>query len=139
VSVIEIDCSTGEAIERPLTPAEQAALDQAHAEAAGQMKADQWAEVLRIRGAELSQTDWLIEPWPADLSDRIAGEIHDNEQGWADFRQGLRDLPQTFGYPDGEPTDIVWPMLPPAPNVVGTHPPPYVQFTPPPNFHALVP
>jgi hypothetical protein len=135
VSVYEIDCTTGEEEHRPLTEDEQAALEQGRQEHAAQAKADQWGEVLRIRGAQLSQSDWLASA-PVDVPDAIRDAAKQYEADWLAFRQGLRDLPETFGYPDGDPTAVVWPTIPPAPKLVGTPPPSFVEFSPQVNFLA---
>jgi hypothetical protein len=127
VSVHEIDCTTGEVNERPLTEEEQAALDQNQQEQAAVTAADQWATVDSVRGAQLRQTDFCVEPYTVDLPARTQAALKANEPAWLAFRQALRDLPETFGAPDGDPTQIIWPTLPPAPKVAITPPPPFTD------------
>lgn len=81
----------------------------------------QWDEVRRVRGAQLSQTDWLASK-PVDVPDAIVEQAHANEQAWLDYRQALRDLP-TSG---ADPTLLVWPKPPPAPTVTISPPPSFV-------------
>lgn len=119
---VRVDCGTGEVVTEPLTPQEQDALAQAAAEADAHRQADQWATVDSVRGAQLRQTDYGVEPFPADMPNDIQQAFHDNEAAWASFRQGLRDITHS-----GDPTALVWPTLPPAPPVVLTPPPDFVD------------
>lgn len=58
-------------------------------------------EVIRMkRDYLLKSTDWVMTP---------GSTIHQSE--WAEYRQYLRDLPQTYGTLD--PDKVVWPQQPP--------------------------
>jgi len=50
------------------------------------------------RNALLKDSDWVA------LKDVSVA----NEQAWLDYRKALRDLPQTFSYPE----EVVWPSKP---------------------------
>jgi hypothetical protein len=106
-----IDCATGEAELVPLSPEEEVALagGQAAADAAALEAA--WEELYRERGLRLDGSDWIIEPWPADLPDSVQDEIRASEDDWAAYRQALRDLPEATA----DPREVVWPEPPPAP------------------------
>lgn len=107
----------------PLTRDELTAQAAASEAAAAELAAQQWDEVRRARGAQLSATDWLGTK-PPDLPDDVDGEIDANAQAWADYRQALRDLPDQ----GDDPTELVWPTPPDAPSV--TIPPPPAFLTP---------
>ena len=110
MSVYEIDCGTGEAAERPLTPEELAALAAAQDEGAAAAEDAAWEAFYTERGLRLTGTDWMIEPWHSDLPDNVQDEIRRYETEWAAYRQALRDLPETV-----DPFAPVWPDPPPAP------------------------
>jgi hypothetical protein len=57
-----------------------------------------WNGIRAQRDSLLSDTDWVA------LKDITLP----NEQEWFDYRQALRDIPQTYS----EPTDVVWPTRP---------------------------
>ena len=63
-------------------------------------KPAQWQTVEAVRGKQLNDTDFTQEPMKRDMPNDIQNQIKANDQAWADFRQGLRDIPQTFGYPE---------------------------------------
>ena len=59
-----------------------------------------WAQVRAERDRLLSECDWTqVADAPLTASEKEA---------WADYRQALRDIPQTQDDPD----DIVWPEVP---------------------------
>ena len=59
-----------------------------------------WAQVRAERDRLLAACDWTqVADAPLSSADR---------QAWADYRQTLRDVPQTFATPD----DVVWPEAP---------------------------
>jgi hypothetical protein len=62
----------------------------------------EWAAVRGIRDDLLTQSD------PFVLPDRWATYSADKQQEWSDYRQTLRDIPQTFA----DPADVVWPTKP---------------------------
>jgi hypothetical protein len=84
----------------------------------------QWLLVDSVRGTQLRQTDFAIEPFTTDLPDVTAQAFRDNEAAWLAFRQGLREIAHI-----GDPTALVWPTLPPAPRVVITAPPGFVDWS----------
>ena len=133
-NVLVGDCETGGSVERPLTSEEQAALDAAHADAEAQRVADQWQTVDSVRGQQLRDTDWMIEPFPADIPPAIESAIKANEQGWYGFRDGLRAITH-----DGDPTALVWPTPPAAPTIVITSPPEFVDWSAWPPEHVPTP
>lgn len=59
-----------------------------------------WNEIRKYRDYLMSQTDWT------QLAD--AQLTAEQKQAYADYRQALRDIPQT--YPD--PDNVVWPDKP---------------------------
>ena len=57
-----------------------------------------WEPVRNKREQLLKETDWV------GLSDVNIS----NKQAWLDYRQALRDIPQTFAKPE----DVIWPVKP---------------------------
>jgi hypothetical protein len=57
-----------------------------------------WEQIRQQRDSLLKESDWV------GLSDV---EIS-NKQAWLDYRQALRDIPQTFS----NPSEVVWPVKP---------------------------
>jgi len=84
----------------------------------------QWATVDSVRGTQLRQTDYAVEPFTSDLPNKIQNSFRKYQQEWLDFRQGLRDITH-----DGDPVALVWPTLPPEPQVVITPPPAFVDWS----------
>ena len=121
MSVYEIDCSTGEGGERPLTPEEQAALDAAQADAAAQTRAEMWATVDSVRGTELGQTDYCVEPFPVDMPQDRQAAFKAAEADWYAFRQALRDITPDQNV---DPTGMAWPTLPSSPSPIVIASPP---------------
>ena len=77
---------------RQMTSGEKAALDAADA-------GRDWAEIRRRRNRLLADCDYTgAEDWPGDKA------------AWAQYRQALRDLPQTCATPGA----VVWPTPPEA-------------------------
>jgi tail assembly chaperone len=89
----------------------------------------QWGEAERVRNAQLADTDGAIPPYVGDMPADRQQDFDTYQAEWRDFRQQLRDLPQTYGYPDGDPTAIVWPYLPVAPKIAITPPPSFVEWS----------
>ena len=59
-----------------------------------------WKQVRAERDRRLSACDWTqVADAPLTATEKTA---------WADYRQALRDVPQTFDSPD----DVVWPETP---------------------------
>ena len=59
-----------------------------------------WAEVRGQRDRLLSACDWTqVADAPLTATEK---------QAWADYRQALRDIPQSFATPD----EVVWPEAP---------------------------
>jgi hypothetical protein len=117
-----IDCTTGDTATVPLTPEEQAAIDQAYATSETQRIADQRAEAEHVRVANTNETDWIITP-PPDTEQNILNQIANNLPAWQTFRQNLRALPvQTIT----DPQDLVWPVHPVRPYTALTPQPPFV-------------
>jgi hypothetical protein len=56
-----------------------------------------WSEIRSRRNSFLSQSDWT------QLSDSTADKI-----AWSDYRNKLRDIPQTFSTPES----VIWPSKP---------------------------
>lgn len=129
MSVYEINCATDEHTQRPLTAEERVTLAADRAVSAEDIKKQQWAEVDRVRNAQLTDTDYTIAPYTADMpaGTKLAFDTYANE--WRSFRQQLRDLADTNGAPEGDPTAIVWPYLPYAPHIAITPPPPFVDYS----------
>lgn len=125
--VLRIDCTTGEAELVALTPEEEAALEAGQADADATYKARQWEVIESVRGLQLTQTDWTVEPFTNDLPDDVAEVLHAHEAEWLAFREALRDLPAD----GGDPTAVVWPALPAAPVVTIIPPPIFVQLAAP--------
>jgi hypothetical protein len=92
-------------------------------------KPGQWDEVERIRNAQIAQTDCAIPPYVGDIPPDRQQAFDTYQAEWKSFRQQLRDLAQTYGYPNGDPTTIVWPYLPYAPTVAITPPPDFVDWS----------
>jgi len=59
-----------------------------------------WAQVRAERDRLLVESDWTQMP-----DSPLNGE---QKNAWADYRQELRDLPQSFATPD----EVVWPTAP---------------------------
>jgi hypothetical protein len=62
----------------------------------------EWAAVRAMRNALLTETDKYV------LSDRWITYSLDKQQEWSDYRQTLRDVPQSFA----DPADVIWPTKP---------------------------
>jgi hypothetical protein len=56
-----------------------------------------WNEIRSRRNVFLSQSDWT------QLEDS-----KENKESWAEYRQELRDIPQTFSTPES----VIWPSKP---------------------------
>jgi len=121
-TVIEVDCSTGQQTERELTPEEQAQREQDAAAAAALAEQHAWDAFYETRNLKLTASDWLQEPWPADLPDSVQNQIRQYEAEWKSYRQTLRDLPATV-----DPFNPLWPQPPPLPLLPSSAPgePPY--------------
>jgi hypothetical protein len=85
---------------------------------------DQWNTIERVRGVQLTQTDWLATQ-PPDTPQAVIDQIKAHQQEWLDFRQALRDIMNDTSI---DPTTLVWPTLPPAPTITITPPPDFVQW-----------
>lgn len=117
-----IDCETGESVHVPLTPEEEAALDQAQAQAATLSVADMRIELENVQVANITETDWIIAP-PSDTPADILSQINNNLAGWQTFRRDVRALPiKTVD----DPTTIVWPSHPIRPATALTPPPAFL-------------
>ena len=93
---IESNVSTGEVVQIPYTPKEQAEYDIKRAAwnaGANERKA---AQVRAERNAKIAACDWRVLP------DVLNGDV------WKVYRQALRDVPMQAGFPD----NVVWPMQP---------------------------
>jgi len=93
---IQANVSTGEIVQIPYTPEEQAEYDAkkaAYAAGAGTRKA---AEVRAERNAKITACDWRVLP---DVS---------NSDVWKTYRQALRDIPAQAGFPN----NVTWPDAP---------------------------
>jgi hypothetical protein len=108
--MIEVDCGTGEATERPLTPEEQATLDAIQAANDAVLIDEAWVDLYVERGLRLSACDWVINS-PTDLPSNVQDDCNTYEDDWLIYRQSLRDMPEATV----DPTDPVWPTPPPAP------------------------
>lgn len=62
----------------------------------------EWEEVKKTRDNLLKESDVYV------LSDRWELMLDQKKQEWTDYRQTLRDIPQTFD----DPAQVVWPTLP---------------------------
>lgn len=62
----------------------------------------EWSVIRAQRNSFLAQSD------PFVLSDRWITYSLDKQQEWSDYRQALRDIPQSFA----DPADVVWPTKP---------------------------
>lgn len=60
-----------------------------------------WSQVRAIRDANLKATDWVV------IQSQEAGTPIPDE--WKDYRQSLRDIPETF---KNDPDSVVWPVKP---------------------------
>jgi hypothetical protein len=97
----------------------------------------QWRAIASVAGAQITQTDRYVEPFPFDMDETYQSECKDHEQEWYDFRQGLRELAAggTTRAASDDPTGLVWPTLPSAPApVVVTAPPDFVDATAWPDY-----
>ena len=61
-----------------------------------------WANIRFQRDALLLQSDVYVLP------DRWASYSAEKQKAWSDYRQALRDIPQTYANPDS----VVWPTMP---------------------------
>lgn len=105
--VVTLNLETGDLETRPQTAEEIAA-----GEASLEQSTDQaWDALYAERSLRLSGTDWLVEPFPADLPDNVQAEARQYEVEWQAYRQALRDLPESTVDPFVPP----WPEPPPAP------------------------
>lgn len=70
-----------------------------------------WVQLRMIRDRWLSQCqvvfDEIKTPGSQDLSDVMLDGIAANSDGWLEWRQAMRDLPQTPGTPGVDPVDAV--------------------------------
>jgi hypothetical protein len=82
----------------------------------------QWQTVDSVRGSQLRDTDYCVEPFTTDLPDNVRNGFLANEPAWLAFRQSLRDIQHV-----GDPTQLVWPTLPSSPPIVITPPPDFVD------------
>lgn len=57
-----------------------------------------WEEISNQRNTLLRNTDWTV------LDNKLA-----NKQDWENYRQILRDIPQSFKTPES----VIWPIQPP--------------------------
>jgi hypothetical protein len=92
-----VNLSTGEIVQIPYTPEEQAEYDTKKAiwdASANDRKA---SEVRVERNAKLVQTDWT------QISDATV-----DKQAWATYRQALRDITTQSGFP----LTVTWPDAP---------------------------
>lgn len=62
----------------------------------------EWEAVRKQRDQLLTESDVYVLP------DRWAAMTPEQQQAWTDYRQTLRDIPQTFN----DPADVVWPQAP---------------------------
>lgn len=62
----------------------------------------EWLAIRQERNSRLAGTDMHV------LSDRWITYSLDKQQEWSDYRQALRDIPQSFA----DPADVVWPTKP---------------------------
>lgn len=62
----------------------------------------EWEQVRTKRNQLLTESDVYVLP------DRWAAMTLEQQQAWTDYRQALRDIPQTFS----DPSDVVWPTKP---------------------------
>ncbi len=62
----------------------------------------EWAAVRVERNRLLSESDAHVLP------DRWAAINAEQQQAWSNYRQALRDIPQTFS----DPAEVVWPTKP---------------------------
>lgn len=65
-------------------------------------KQEKWEEIKKIRDSLLKETDINV------VSDRWAGMSENTRQQWTQYRQLLRDIPQTFE----DPNEVVFPVSP---------------------------
>lgn len=106
------------AVERvPLTAAEETEHARAQAEAAQADRASAWRSLREIRDKRLRATDGIARiidgGGPSDYPADKAAQVVANKTGWLEYRQALRDLPQTVV----DPRNVVWPAPPPQPPV----------------------
>ncbi|HOB44347.1 MAG TPA: tail fiber assembly protein, partial [Bacillota bacterium] len=66
-------------------------------EAAKQDPDNQWAAIRIVRNRLLAECDWTQIP-DVPLTE-------EQKEAWREYRQALRDIPQTFATPD----EVVWP------------------------------
>lgn len=62
----------------------------------------EWDAVRKRRDQLLAESDVYVLP------DRWAAMTPEQQQVWTDYRQALRDMPQTFS----DPAEVVWPLKP---------------------------
>jgi hypothetical protein len=93
---IEVNVETGEQREIKLTAKEIAALKAAY-EAA--QKLGTWDDIRTKRDQLIKASDWTMIP-----------DATVNQASWAQYRQILRDLPQTYAATG--PESVVWPKPP---------------------------
>jgi hypothetical protein len=90
MKIIEVNCETGETVERDMTADEIA-----EREADGLAIA--WSELRRERNGFLSASDWTV-----------LGDSPTSTAAWKTYRQALRDLPANTT----DPFNVVWPTPP---------------------------
>jgi hypothetical protein len=66
----------------------------------------EWEFARVKRNTLLTQSDVNVLP------DRWASMNTATQQAWSTYRQALRDIPETYGAPTGDPMLIVWPKVP---------------------------
>lgn len=64
------------------------------------------------KGVRAYRNDLLIKSDSNVLPDRWAAMNTATQQAWTTYRQALRDIPETYGAPTGDPELIVWPTVP---------------------------
>lgn len=66
----------------------------------GHTDQEKWAAIVQLRNILLTESDWTQLP---DVSLSF-----EEKTSWSDYRQALRDIPQTYATPD----DVLWPERP---------------------------
>jgi hypothetical protein len=92
----QVNLTTGEIVQVPYTPQEQAQYDLNQAAWDAGALNRQADGVRAERNARIAECDWRVLP------DVLNGEA------WRVYRQALRDVPEQAGFP----ADVVWPVAP---------------------------
>lgn len=66
----------------------------------GHTEDEKWAAIGQLRNLLLAESDWTQSP---DVSLTLA-----EKTSWSDYRQALRDIPQTYATPE----EVIWPEKP---------------------------